>query len=130
MGSTVIPALRYNDAKRAVQWVQDAFGFEAGLVVEDDDGRVVHAQLCHGDGMVMLSSAGDGAYDELVAAGGVPSVGLFVVIDDVIGHCERAREAGAEIVMEPEPQEYGGELYTCRDFEGFIWSFGSYDPWA
>lgn len=94
MGSTVMPSLRYGDAKRAVRWLQDAFGFEAGLVVEGDDGRIVHAQLRHGDGMVMVSSA------------------------------------GAEIVMEPEPQEYGGELYTCRDFEGFIWSFGSYDPWA
>ena len=130
MGSTVMPALRYSDAKRAVRWLQDAFGFEAGLVVDGDDGRIVHAQLRHGDGMVMVSSAGDGPYDELVAAGGVPSVGMFVVVDDVIGHCEQAREAGAEIVMEPEPQEYGGELYTCRDFEGFIWSFGSYDPWA
>ncbi|MGH6622275.1 MAG: VOC family protein, partial [Alphaproteobacteria bacterium] len=26
--------------------------------------------------------------------------------------------------------DYGGRLYVCRDPEGNVWSFGSYDPWA
>ena len=25
---------------------------------------------------------------------------------------------------------YGGLGHTCRDIEGHIWTFGSYDPWA
>src|SRR5580704_12147338 len=28
------------------------------------------------------------------------------------------------------PEDYGGRGYTCRDLEGHIWSFGSYDPWV
>lgn len=31
--------------------------------------------------------------------------------------------------MEPEDQDYGGRLYSCRDPEGNLWNFGSYDPW-
>ena len=31
--------------------------------------------------------------------------------------------------MAPTDQDYGGRLYTCRDLEGSVWNFGSYDPW-
>ena len=42
----------------------------------------------------------------------------------------RHREGGAAIVMEPEDQGHGGRLHACRDPEGHLWNFGSYDPWA
>jgi uncharacterized glyoxalase superfamily protein PhnB len=38
--------------------------------------------------------------------------------------------AGADIFFEPEDQDYGGRVYSARDPEGYVWSFGSYDPWA
>ena len=53
-----------------------------------------------------------------------------MIVDDVDAHCARARAAGAEIVMEPADQDYGGRLYSCRDIERHLWNFGSYDPWA
>ncbi|NNL70413.1 MAG: glyoxalase, partial [Acidimicrobiia bacterium] len=49
---------------------------------------------------------------------------------DPVAHAERARAAGAEIVMELEAQDYGGSEYAALDPEGNVWSFGSYDPWA
>ena len=36
----------------------------------------------------------------------------------------------AEIVMEIEDAGHGGRGYSCRDPEGHLWNFGSYDPWA
>ena len=27
-------------------------------------------------------------------------------------------------------QDYGGRDDTCRDLEGHVWTFGTYDPWA
>jgi uncharacterized glyoxalase superfamily protein PhnB len=33
-------------------------------------------------------------------------------------------------VIEPRDRDYGGRDYTCRDREGHVWTFGSYDPWA
>ena len=53
---------------------------------------------------------------------------VYVVIDDTDAHCQRARSAGAEIVMEPTDQDYGSRDYAARDPEGNIWSFGTYDP--
>ena len=133
MSSTVIPGLRYHDAANAVDWLRDAFGFEKGLVVTDDDGSIPHAQLHHGTGMVMIGSARNDEYgSQLTTAdvAGGPTVGLYVIVDDVAGHADTARAAGADIFMGPEAQDYGGSSYSCRDFEGNIWSFGDYNPWT
>ena len=130
MSSPIIPAIRYSDGARAVAWLQSAFGFEPHLVVEGEDGRIDHAQLVLGSGMVMLGSARDGEFDDLVGAATGGAVTMYVVVDDVDAHASRAEQAGARIVMKPEDQDYGGRLYTCLDFEGNVWSFGSYDPWA
>jgi uncharacterized glyoxalase superfamily protein PhnB len=32
--------------------------------------------------------------------------------------------------MDIKDEDYGGRGYNCRDPEGYLWSFGSYDPWA
>jgi uncharacterized glyoxalase superfamily protein PhnB len=134
MSSPVIPTLRYHDAAKAIDWLVDAFGFERHLVVEGEEGRIDHAQLTFGSGMLMCGSHDDhGGYGDLVRTVrlvGAPTGGIFVVVDDVDAHAERARAAGAEIVQPPEDQDYGGRNYTCRDLEGNVWSFGSYDPWS
>jgi uncharacterized glyoxalase superfamily protein PhnB len=134
--ATVIPSLRYRDAAKAIDWLCRAFGFERHLVVPGEEGGIAHAQLGFGHGMIMLGSAGrhGGGYDELVQtpaeAGGTPTQGIYVIVEDADGHCARARAAGAEIVLPLSDKDYGGRDYTCRDPEGHVWSFGTYDPWA
>ena len=54
----------------------------------------------------------------------------YVIVEDADAHYARAKAAGAEIVMEIGDQDYGGRLYSCRDPEGHLWNFGTYDPWA
>jgi uncharacterized glyoxalase superfamily protein PhnB len=44
-------------------------------------------------------------------------------------HYAGAKAAGAEMVLDIQDQDYGGRGYTCRDLEGYLWSFGDYDPW-
>lgn len=53
-----------------------------------------------------------------------------MVVTDADAHHARAKAAGAEIVIDLVTQDYGGRDYTCRDPEGHIWTFGTYDPWA
>jgi uncharacterized glyoxalase superfamily protein PhnB len=53
-----------------------------------------------------------------------------VIVSDCAAHYERAKAAGARIIDELEIKEYGGAGYSCRDPEGHLWWFGSYDPWA
>lgn len=132
MPSTVIPALVYDEAAKAIEWLERAFGFEPHLVVEGEEGSIEHAQLRLGTGMVMLGSTRHTEYQQLVTTvrdAGKATAGLYVVVDDVDGHAERARQAGAVIVLEPKDEDYGGRSYTCRDLEGNAWTFGDYNPW-
>ena len=133
MPATIIPALRYRDAAAAIEWLCRAFGFEEHLVVPGENGAIAHAQLTFGNGMIMLGSGRDGDYNKLIvspdAAGGVTQA-AYIVVAEVDEHYARAKEAGAEIVIDIADQDYGGRLYVCRDPEGHVWSFGSYDPWT
>lgn len=134
MGATIIPTLRYDDAAAAIDWLCRAFGFERHLVVPGEDGRIAHAQLTLGDGMIMLGSAGDDTFDRLQRTpqqvGGIGTQSPYIVVDDVDAHCSRAVAAGARVAVPPEDQDHGGRFYACHDPEGHLWNFGSYDPWS
>lgn len=132
--STIIPSMRYHDAAAAVEWLCGAFGFEKVLVVEGEDKTIVHAQLAFGNGMIMLGQARDDEYGKLVKpprdAGAAGTQSPYVIVEDADVHYARAVAAGAQIVIEIKDEEYGGRGYTCRDPEGHVWNFGTYDPWA
>lgn len=132
--ATIIPTLRYRNAQGAIHFLCEAFGFEQHLVVPGEGETIAHAQLVFGNGMIMLGSASDGDFDELqkplADTAAAVSQSPYIVIDDVDAHHARAAKAGATIVMQPEDQEYGGRLYSCRDPEGHLWNFGSYNPWV
>ena len=132
--STIIPAMRYHDAAAAVEWLCHAFGFEKSLVVPGENDTVVHAELTFGNGMIMLGQARDDKYGKLVKPprdlGGVNSQSPYVIVADADAHYARAVAAGAQVVIEIKDEDYGGRGYSCRDPEGHIWNFGTYDPWA
>lgn len=132
-GSTIIPCLRYRDAHAAIDWLCRAFGFVRQAVYEDGAGGIVHAQLTYGAGMVMLGSARD---DELgrhlrppTRVDGHATQCTCVVVPDCHAHYDQARACGAAIVTPYADRRHGGAGYSCRDPEGHLWWFGSYDPW-
>jgi uncharacterized glyoxalase superfamily protein PhnB len=132
--ATIIPSLRYRDALAAIDWLCTAFGFEKNAVYADDKGIVQHAQLVFGNGMIMLGSvANASAWGERIAQpdeiGGRETQCAYVIVADCEAHYQHAKAAGAIIVDEYEVKDYGGAGYSCRDPEGHLWSFGSYDPW-
>lgn len=122
---TVFPTLHYDDARAAIDFLTAAFEAERHAVYEDDNGRIAHAELRLGNGMVMLGSARPGA-----AATRGRGDDIYVVVEDADAHCSRAREAGAEIVRELNDTDYGSREYGARDPEGNVWSFGTYQPFA
>ena len=130
----VIPTLRYHDAAAAIDWLCRAFGFDRHLVVPGDAGTIAHAQLSFGNGMIMLGSARDDDFGKLqrtpTQLGGFATQSPYIVVEDPDEHYARARAAGAEIVLEIQDEDYGGRGYSCRDPEGHLWNFGSYDPWS
>lgn len=132
--STIIPCLRYRDARTAIKTLCETFGFTEKLVVPGEDNLIHHAELALGNGMIMLGSENyDNAYGRLMAApgaGGLHAQSIFAVVPDADAVYARVKQAGMEIVMEIKDEDYGGRGFTCRDHEGHIWSVGTYDPFA
>jgi uncharacterized glyoxalase superfamily protein PhnB len=132
--ASIVPALRYRDAPKAIEWLCQAFGFEQHMVVPGENGAIAHAQLTLGNGMIMLGSVAPGEYGKLTKqpdeTGGAVTQSLYIIVPDADVHYKRAKAAGAEIVIDIKNEDYGGRGYTCRDLEGHLWNFGTYDPWA
>jgi uncharacterized glyoxalase superfamily protein PhnB len=132
--ATLIPCLAYRDAKAAIDWLCDNFGFTRKAAYEGEDGRIVHAELSFENGMVMLGSTDPASeYGRLVCQpddiGGKETQTVYVVSSDPDEIYRRARAAGAKILREIRDESYGGRGFMCSDPQGHIWSIGSYDPW-
>jgi uncharacterized glyoxalase superfamily protein PhnB len=120
---SIHPALRYRDAHAAVRWLQDALGFEAVNVYESG-GRIAHAELAFGDGIVMLSEAGAGD-PQFDRTGGFAT---YLATPNVDAVHERARAAGASFARAIQDMDYGSREFTVTDPEGNFWSVGTYVP--
>ena len=120
---SIYPVLKYQDAHAAMDFLERAFGFERGAVHEDDAGRIVHGELRLGDDPIAISTTGAGnpTFDQ-----GTGRSVVYVALDEVDSMHDRAKQAGAEIVMELEDQDYGSRDFSARDPEGNVWSFGTY----
>ena len=121
---TIYPVIRYADPRAAIAFLVEAFGFEPGEISEGPDGTVQHAELIIDTGMIMIGQA-RGPSPERPAA---DDFRLYVAVDDVDKHHDRAKTAGAEIVQPLTDQPYGSREYGARDSEGNVWSFGTYRP--
>src|SRR6202042_2670699 len=98
--STVIPVLIYPDVPAAVDWLSAAFGFAERLRI----GEGHRSQLRVGDGDVIIAEAHG---DRQPPRAGEVTQSVMVRVEDARAHCERARAAGARILMEPADQVYG-----------------------
>jgi uncharacterized glyoxalase superfamily protein PhnB len=136
MTSTIVPCIRYGNAARMIDWLCDTFGFEKQMVVTGEDGQIVHSQLKRGTGMIMVGSVLEKEtpcgrqITQPENVGGRETQSPYMVVEDVDAIYERAKAAGAEIVMELTDLPYGSRDFLCRDPEGHLWSLGTYNPWA
>ncbi len=135
MPQRIVPFIGYEDAARAIEWLERAFGFAEDRTARyEEEGTITHAELELGGSKIYVSTPADyvsprrmretselarRAYDN-------PWVidGHFVEVDDVDAHCERARAAGATILREPEEPGIGHRIYSVEDLEGHRWMFG------
>ena len=88
------------------------------------DGGIMHAEMNFSDGLIMLGCPSP-EYRNPKKIGEVTQ-GLYVYVDDVDKHFQQAKDAGAEILNEPEDQFYGDRRYTALDPEGHQWFFAQH----
>ena len=125
---TIFPILRYDDARGAIRSLCATFGFVELFSVPESGQIVRHAQLRLGTNVIMLGSARPGERMASPRALGAATQALYLYVDDLDGHFERARSAGAEITSPPKDTDFGAREYHARDPEGHLWTFGTYLP--
>jgi uncharacterized glyoxalase superfamily protein PhnB len=125
---TMYPILGYRDLAAAIDWLCRVFSFEPLEIMQDESGAYVHVELRLGDGVIMPTTQSKdpdavNPWNQPLAA-----QGLYVALDGVDEHYDRAVSEGAEILRPLADTDYGSREYIARDLEGNLWSFGTYRP--
>jgi uncharacterized glyoxalase superfamily protein PhnB len=131
--SLIIPAIKYEQCRSAIDWLCTVFGFEAHFIVEGPGDTVAHAQLTLGEHMIMVGSTDTTDFGVLNVppghVGGKVTTSLYVCVEDPDRRFTHVVSAGAEIAVTLREEDHGGKSFSCRDLEGHLWTFGSYNPW-
>lgn len=122
---SIFATLKYNDANAAIAFLTGALGFREVSVMRNESGAVSHAELAHGDGVIMVGSRTEpgSRFDTGKAV-------IYLDVDDADAHHDKAVAAGATVVYPLVDQPYGSREYAVADAEGNIWSVGTYRPAA
>ena len=124
----------YDDAPAAIDWLCAAFGFELRLRIEGEGGAIKHSELEFGEAVVMVGSAGPAEAEGCALqwrsprqAGGCTQA-VFIYVDDVDAHHDKAVAAGAQVFRPLHTSDYGegywsDRSYGCLDPEGHAWWF-------
>lgn len=122
---TFTSSVFYKEPWKALDWLEQAFGFERSMVITDNDGNVAHSEMRFGTGLIYVGSEWNDFVASPVAVAGKNTQTIHVKLDSELdAHCARARAAGAVILQEPSDQFYGDRTYRARDLEGHHWVFG------
>jgi len=122
-------ALFYDDAAAAIDWICRAFDFKIRIKIDGENGAIAHSELEYGEALIMVSGASaEKRHASPRSCQGANTQSLFLYVDDVDAHCERARAAGAKILSEPTVSDYGeghwaDRNYEVEDLEGHRWCF-------
>jgi uncharacterized glyoxalase superfamily protein PhnB len=119
---SITPYLYYEDVDRALAFLAKAFGLRtSGKPMRGPDGKVAHAAMKLGDGLVMMGRPPRGYRNPKRL--GQTTQSLYVNVTNVDRHFERAKNARARILEEPTDTEYGHRRYGATDPEGHEWYF-------
>lgn len=118
----ITPYLYYEDVGGALKFLAKAFGFRKyGAPMMGTHGKIKHAAMQLGDDLIMMGCPPSGYRNPKRL--GQATQSLYINVEDVDKHFERARKAGATILEEPADTEYGHRRYGVTDPEGHEWYF-------
>ncbi|MGH9119914.1 MAG: VOC family protein [Acidimicrobiales bacterium] len=122
----VTPYLIVDGAQAAIEYYADVFGAIERMRMDEPSGRIGHAELEIGSGLIMLADEfPDLGIRGPKAVGGTP-VTISVYIDDVDGVVKRAVDAGAELVRPIKDEFYGDRTGGFVDPFGHRWSVATH----
>lgn len=122
----ITPYLCVHAAEEAIDFYRSVFGATERMRIAAPDGKIGHAELAIGDGLVMVSDE----YAEMnvlcpKSIGGT-AVTLSIYVDDVDDTFARAVAAGAKPLRPVEDQFYGDRSGQFEDPYGHRWSVATH----
>jgi len=111
--SAISPYLLNEDAHTVIRFLEEVFGATVNSRDEDDEGRIIHADLSIHDSHVMLGNA----TDEWPP---IPS-SCYIFVPDVDQAYRRALERNGRSLMEPTDMPYGHRSCGIQDPGGNTW---------
>jgi PhnB protein len=119
--STLQPYIICTNSREMIAYLGKAFGGTERLVMNDDKGRVAHAEVAIGDSVIMMADE----HPEIEAYapshyGGSP-VSLMIYVNDCDTSYASAIAAGGTGFREPADQPYGDRMAGVLDPFGYKW---------
>jgi uncharacterized glyoxalase superfamily protein PhnB len=123
----IYPCLTYRDVRRAINWLQTAFGIQGQALAPPgtpDDEPLDHALLHTNGGTILVESERPHELHGPHAGRGW----IYVTVTDADAHYQRAKAAGTQVLGEPHNFGDGFRGYTAADLEQNLWTFGTAAP--
>ncbi len=122
---SVVPYLAVDDAQKAIEFYQRAFGATERTRLTGPDGTIAHCELQIGDAIVMLSDPFPQFLTRPPKEIGGTTTGLFMYVEDVDEAIQTAADAGATITMPAEDQFWGDRFGQVQDPFGHLWQLAT-----
>jgi PhnB protein len=118
--------LAVDDAARAIDFYQRAFGATERMRMDGPEGTIAHAELQMGDSVLMLSDPmPQSTYKPPKELGG-PSGGVFMYVEDVDALFKQALDAGATELTPLTDAFWGDRFATLADPFGHEWQVATH----
>ncbi len=121
----VSPYLIVKDAARAIDFYTQAFG-ATELMRYDDGGKIGHAEIRIGKGVVMLADEYPERGFTAPTPGEPSAVSLMMYVEDVDAVVAQAEKAGATIERPVADQFYGDRAGGIVDPFGYRWHIATH----
>jgi uncharacterized glyoxalase superfamily protein PhnB len=120
----MFPYIAVKNADQAIKFYKAAFGAKEKFRLVEPSGRVGHAELDFGCGVLMLSEEFPDHGIQAPDAKAPRSACIHLHVENCDAVLRRAAEAGGTIVREPKDQFYGERSGAVRDPSGHEWLIG------
>ncbi len=117
----LMPGLAVKDATKAIEFYKAAFGATELFRLNDPEtGKVGHAELRVNGSLIMVADEYPAYNKSPTTLGGTP-VKICLMVADVDSALERAKQAGATVIMPAADQFYGHRSACVADPFGHEW---------
>ena len=122
----VTPHLSISGASEAIDFYKSILGAGERMRMAMPDGAVAHAELEIGGSIIMIGDELPQGVDRSPKTLGGSPVALYLYVEDVDDVFQRALDAGAEAVKEPDDRFYGDRVAMFDDPFGHRWNVATH----